>query len=106
LIKESTSNVDRYLEYPQYTRPENFRNLKVPEVLLSGNHKKYKHGRQNKLKTKLFLGRIIKILTQVSRPFIKILFISQTKQVSAWSENVNLRRKIIHLCLLSFLLPP
>lgn len=25
-------------EYPQYTRPEEFRGLKVPEVLLSGNH--------------------------------------------------------------------
>lgn len=26
------------LEYPQYTRPEEFRHLHVPEVLLSGNH--------------------------------------------------------------------
>lgn len=26
------------LEFPQYTRPEDFRGLKVPEVLLSGNH--------------------------------------------------------------------
>jgi tRNA (guanine37-N1)-methyltransferase len=26
------------LEYPQYTRPQNFEGLKVPEVLLSGNH--------------------------------------------------------------------
>ncbi|HXP59242.1 MAG TPA: tRNA (guanosine(37)-N1)-methyltransferase TrmD, partial [Dongiaceae bacterium] len=26
------------LEYPQYTRPAEFRGLKVPEVLLSGNH--------------------------------------------------------------------
>ena len=26
------------LEYPQYTRPQNFRGLTVPEVLLSGNH--------------------------------------------------------------------
>ena len=26
------------LEYPQYTRPVNFQGLKVPEVLLSGNH--------------------------------------------------------------------
>jgi len=26
------------LEYPQYTRPADFRGLKVPEVLLSGNH--------------------------------------------------------------------
>lgn len=27
------------LEYPQYTRPENVRGMKVPEVLLSGHHK-------------------------------------------------------------------
>ena len=26
------------LEFPQYTRPEEFRGLKVPDVLLSGNH--------------------------------------------------------------------
>jgi len=28
------------LEYPQYTRPEEYRGIKVPEVLLSGNHSK------------------------------------------------------------------
>jgi tRNA (guanine37-N1)-methyltransferase len=28
------------LEYPQYTRPANFRGMKVPGVLLSGDHKK------------------------------------------------------------------
>jgi len=27
-----------WLEYPQYTRPAEFRGMKVPEVLLSGNH--------------------------------------------------------------------
>lgn len=27
------------LEYPQYTRPYDFKGLKVPDVLLSGNHK-------------------------------------------------------------------
>jgi tRNA (guanine37-N1)-methyltransferase len=26
------------LEYPQYTRPETFRDMKVPDVLLSGHH--------------------------------------------------------------------
>jgi tRNA (guanine37-N1)-methyltransferase len=26
------------LEFPQYTRPEDFRGIKVPEILLSGNH--------------------------------------------------------------------
>ena len=33
---ESHSN--GLLEYPQYTRPEEFRGLRVPEVLLSGDH--------------------------------------------------------------------
>ncbi len=28
------------LEYPQYTRPEVFRNMKVPDILLSGDHAK------------------------------------------------------------------
>ncbi|MGL4484386.1 MAG: tRNA (guanosine(37)-N1)-methyltransferase TrmD, partial [Anaerovoracaceae bacterium] len=28
------------IEYDQYTRPRNFRNMEVPETLLSGNHKK------------------------------------------------------------------
>lgn len=34
---ESFSEGDN-LEYPQYTRPEEFRGMRVPEVLLSGNH--------------------------------------------------------------------
>lgn len=29
-----------YLEYPQYTKPRLYKNLRVPKVLLSGNHKK------------------------------------------------------------------
>lgn len=34
------------LEYPQYTRPKTYRNMSVPDVLLSGNHKqidKWRH---------------------------------------------------------------
>lgn len=31
---------DGLLEYPQYTRPEDFRGRKVPEILLSGDHGK------------------------------------------------------------------
>jgi len=30
----------KLLEYPQYTRPEEFKGHKVPEILLSGNHNK------------------------------------------------------------------
>jgi tRNA (guanine37-N1)-methyltransferase len=40
---ETSSRYDSFaegerLEYPQYTRPREFRGMKVPEVLLSGNH--------------------------------------------------------------------
>jgi tRNA (guanine37-N1)-methyltransferase len=31
---------DGLLEYPQYTRPREFRDMKVPDILLSGNHAK------------------------------------------------------------------
>jgi tRNA (guanine37-N1)-methyltransferase len=33
------SHIGGLLEYPQYTRPPEFRGWKVPDVLLSGNHK-------------------------------------------------------------------
>lgn len=33
------SFMEGLLECPNYTKPYNFENLKVPEVLLSGNHK-------------------------------------------------------------------
>jgi tRNA (guanine37-N1)-methyltransferase len=39
---------ENLLEYPQYTRPENFNNWKVPEILLSGNHKEIKKWRDEK----------------------------------------------------------
>jgi tRNA (guanine37-N1)-methyltransferase len=35
---ENDSFCDGLLEFPQYTRPEEYRGLRVPEVLLSGNH--------------------------------------------------------------------
>lgn len=39
------------LEFPQYTRPEEFRGMKVPEVLLSGNHAEIaKWRKENSLK--------------------------------------------------------
>ena len=37
---------DGLLEYPQYTRPEEIRGMKVPEVLLSGDHERIKNWRR------------------------------------------------------------
>ena len=39
-IETESHSQDGYLEYPQYTKPEEFMGWKVPEVLLSGDHKK------------------------------------------------------------------
>lgn len=40
------SFADGLLEYPQYTKPRNFRGYEVPEVLLNGNHKDIAEFRQ------------------------------------------------------------
>ena len=40
------------VEYPQYTRPEEFNGLKVPKVLLSGNHKEISDWREKESKEK------------------------------------------------------
>lgn len=37
---------DGLLEFPQYTRPREFRKMKVPDVLLSGNHKEIESWRK------------------------------------------------------------
>ncbi|MDY0094324.1 MAG: tRNA (guanosine(37)-N1)-methyltransferase TrmD [Candidatus Vecturithrix sp.] len=34
------------LDYPHYTRPQDFRGMQVPDVLVSGNHKKIEEWRQ------------------------------------------------------------
>ncbi len=48
-LKEESHN-EFLLEHPQYTRPSNFRGLKVPSVLQSGNHKLIKEWRQRQRK--------------------------------------------------------
>ena len=42
---------NEFIEYPQYTRPENFKGLEVPKVLLSGNHKEIEKWRKENSKT-------------------------------------------------------
>jgi tRNA (guanine37-N1)-methyltransferase len=63
LEKEDASNIEsfskitasgtKYIEYPQYTRPEDFMGLKVPGVLLSGNHKEIQKWREKRSKKQM-----------------------------------------------------
>lgn len=55
------------LEYPHYTRPSEFRGLRVPEVLLSGNHQKIEAWRLQKSKEKT-VSRRPDLLAPTSAP--------------------------------------
>ena len=41
-------DLENLLEYPQYTRPQNFMGMEVPEVLTSGDHEKVRNGATNR----------------------------------------------------------
>ena len=56
LINESHNSF--LLEYPHYTRPSIYKGLKVPEVLISGNHKAIKSWRERKMLERTINRRI------------------------------------------------
>lgn len=66
LTKESLDDesFENYLlEYPQYTKPRNFKGMKVPDILLSGNHEEIKKFKRKLSLKETFLKRkdLIKI---------------------------------------------
>lgn len=52
LLEESFGVKNGLLEYPHYTRPYDFKGIKVPEVLLSGHHANIKNWRLVKAREK------------------------------------------------------
>jgi len=54
---ENESFSDNLLDYPHYTRPEEFLNLKIPEVLKSGNHEKIRQWRRKERVKKTYTLR-------------------------------------------------
>lgn len=55
-VKNDSFN-EGLLEFPQYTRPRNFRGMEVPEVLFSGDHSKIESWRRKKSLEKTWLQR-------------------------------------------------
>jgi tRNA (guanine37-N1)-methyltransferase len=47
---EEETFAEGFIEYSQYTRPEDFMGLKVPKILLSGDHEKIKEWRRKNTK--------------------------------------------------------
>ena len=54
---KTESHTEGLLEYPHYTRPEIFNGQKVPNVLLSGNHKQIAHWRLKQALGRTYLRR-------------------------------------------------
>jgi tRNA (guanine37-N1)-methyltransferase len=77
------SFLNNLLEYRQYTRPADFLNLKVPDVLISGNHKKIEEfrledsiretllKRPDLIKNNKFEDKINKIIKKIRKEIIK-----------------------------------
>ena len=51
-LAEESFAEESFLEYPQYTRPADFRGLQVPEVLLSGHHQEIERWRREQAAAK------------------------------------------------------
>ncbi|MBI2551288.1 tRNA (guanosine(37)-N1)-methyltransferase TrmD, partial [Candidatus Uhrbacteria bacterium] len=49
-LKDESHNEAGEMEYPQYTKPEDYKGWKVPPVLLSGNHAEIEKWRGEKMK--------------------------------------------------------
>ncbi|WP_027334291.1 tRNA (guanosine(37)-N1)-methyltransferase TrmD [Mycoplasma elephantis] len=45
-FKNDSFENEGYLDYPQYTKPREYKGMKVPEVLLNGNHKEIENWRK------------------------------------------------------------
>ena len=73
------------LEYPQYTRPPEFRGYKVPEVLLSGNHRKIQEWRR-KQQIILTLQRRPELLKRAKLSPEELKFIESLKKEIKNSE--------------------
>lgn len=75
---------DGLLEYPQYTRPADFRGLKVPEVLLGGNHAQInKWRRRQQLKATLLRRPDLLLKAQLSQEDLEYLeLLKQGKEPS------------------------
>lgn len=76
LQNESFKN--KLLEYPQYTRPAEFRGMRVPEILKSGNHRKIEEWQMEKAIMRT-LERRPDLLEQSTRESLNILHKEESK---------------------------
>lgn len=85
------------LEYPQYTRPPEFRGWKVPDVLLQGNHSQQAQWKreQSLIRTLLFRPDLLlkADLSEKDRKFLEQFMASQLKGLSHKKPTSNLEEE-------------
>ncbi|ACI20613.1 MULTISPECIES: tRNA (guanosine(37)-N1)-methyltransferase TrmD [Thermodesulfovibrio] len=83
LSSEEDSFMKGFLDYPHYTRPEEFEGMRVPEILLSGDHKKIALWRRREALRTTFQKRpdLLKNLSQEDMKILKELCSEINKKI-------------------------
>ena len=74
------------LEYPHYTRPKVFRDMKVPDILFSGNHKEINAWRRNQMVERTFNRKYKTTLNQLLDEIEKIEQIFSESGFKNWDK--------------------
>ncbi|MBQ1949678.1 MAG: tRNA (guanosine(37)-N1)-methyltransferase TrmD [Treponema sp.] len=91
LVEESYS--DGLLEYPQYTRPDVYKGMKVPEVLLSGNHENIRKWRLKKRIEKTLRNRPDMIGTAKQSGQLSLEAKKMIEEITEQTSVKNLKKK-------------
>lgn len=91
LVEESYS--DGLLEYPQYTRPDVYKGMKVPEVLLSGNHENIRKWRLKKRIEKTLRNRPDMIWTAKQSGQLSLEAKKMIEEITEQTSVKNLKKK-------------
>ena len=82
------SFADALLEYPQYTRPRVFRGKRVPEVLISGNHRQIAHWRRKEALRRTLIRRS-DLLEKTNLPDDDLALLEEIKREAGRGKNAG-----------------
>ncbi len=91
LVEESYS--DGLLEYPQYTRPDVYKGMAVPEVLLSGNHENIRKWRLKKRIEKTLRNRPDMIWSAKQNGQLSLEAKKMIEEITEQTSVKNLKKK-------------
>jgi tRNA (guanine37-N1)-methyltransferase len=92
-VNEESFCEDGLLEYPHYTRPREFRGLRVPDVLVSGDHKAVKRWRRGTSLVRTFRKRpdLLENYSFSKEDVKSLAMIDDGKEVLEWKSSRTLK---------------